>query len=53
VLTSGGVSRSVRVYRELMGRHFPTMTMVEVAALIEPEARVEVETTAVVPAEPR
>ena len=39
-----------RVYRELMGRHFPTMTMVEVAALIESEAMVEVETTAVVPA---
>ena len=38
-------------YRELMGRHFPTMTMVEVAALIESEAMVEVETTAVVPVE--
>jgi enamine deaminase RidA (YjgF/YER057c/UK114 family) len=36
-------------YRELMGRHFPAMTMVEVAALIESEAMVEVETTAVVP----
>jgi enamine deaminase RidA (YjgF/YER057c/UK114 family) len=42
-----------QVYRELMGRHFPAMTMVEVAALIESEARVEVETTAVVPVEPR
>jgi enamine deaminase RidA (YjgF/YER057c/UK114 family) len=41
-----------QAYRELMGRHFPTMTMVEVAALIEPEAMVEVETTAVVPIEP-
>jgi enamine deaminase RidA (YjgF/YER057c/UK114 family) len=40
------------VYRELMGRHFPTMTMVEVAALIESEAKVEVETTAVVPVGP-
>ena len=39
-------------YRELMGRHFPAMTMVQVAALIEPEAMVEVETTAVVPIEP-
>ena len=38
-----------RVYRELMGRHFPAMTMVEVTALIESEARVEIETTAVVP----
>jgi enamine deaminase RidA (YjgF/YER057c/UK114 family) len=42
-----------RVYRELMGRHFPTMTMVEVAALIESEAKVEIETTAVVSSEPR
>ena len=41
------------VYRELMGRHFPTMTMVEVAALIESEAKVEIETTAVVSSEPR
>jgi enamine deaminase RidA (YjgF/YER057c/UK114 family) len=40
------------VYREVMGRHFPAMTMVEVAALIEPEAMVEVETTAVVPIKP-
>ncbi len=41
-----------QVYRELMGRHFPAMTMVEVAALMESEARVEIETTAVVPVEP-
>ncbi len=42
-----------RVYRELMGQHFPAMAMVEVAALIESEAKVEVETTAVVPVETR
>jgi enamine deaminase RidA (YjgF/YER057c/UK114 family) len=42
-----------QVYRELMGRHFPAMTMVEVPALIESEAKVEVETTAVVPSDPR
>ena len=42
-----------RVYRELMGRHFPAMSMVEVSALIEGEARVEIETTAVVPAQER
>jgi enamine deaminase RidA (YjgF/YER057c/UK114 family) len=36
-------------YRELMGRHFPAMTAVEVAALVEPRARVEIEATAVVP----
>jgi enamine deaminase RidA (YjgF/YER057c/UK114 family) len=38
-----------RVYREMMGNHFPAMAMVQVAALIEEDARVEVETTAVVP----
>jgi enamine deaminase RidA (YjgF/YER057c/UK114 family) len=37
------------VYRELVGRHFPAMTAVEVAALIEDRARVEIEVTAVVP----
>ncbi len=36
-------------WRELMGRHFPAMAVVEVAALVEPEARVEIEATAVVP----
>jgi enamine deaminase RidA (YjgF/YER057c/UK114 family) len=37
------------VYRGLMGRHFPAMTAVEVAALIEDGAKVEIEATAVVP----
>lgn len=37
-----------QVYRELMGKHFPAMSMVEVSALIEDRARVEIETTAVV-----
>jgi len=37
------------VYREIMGRHFPAMTAFEVAALIEPRARVEIEATAVIP----
>lgn len=36
-------------WRELMGKNFPTMAVVEVAALVEPEARIEIETTAVVP----
>ena len=36
-------------YREIIGRHFPAMTAVEVAALIEDAARVEIEVTAVVP----
>ena len=38
-------------YRAVMGRHFPTMTAVEVRALIEDRARVEIEATAVIPDE--
>ena len=37
------------VYREVMGRHYPTMSAVQVSALIEPGALVEIEATAVVP----
>ena len=36
-------------YRELMGRHYPAMAVVVVAGLIEPEALVEIEATAVLP----
>lgn len=36
-------------YREVMGRHFPAMSVVEVRALLEDDARVEIEATAVVP----
>jgi enamine deaminase RidA (YjgF/YER057c/UK114 family) len=36
-------------YRSVMGRHFPTMTLVQVAALVEDGAKVEIEATAVVP----
>ena len=36
-------------WRELMGRHFPAMAVVEVAALVEPQALIEIETIAVVP----
>jgi enamine deaminase RidA (YjgF/YER057c/UK114 family) len=38
------------VYRELMGRHFPVMAMVQVVALMEARAKVEIEATAVLPA---
>jgi enamine deaminase RidA (YjgF/YER057c/UK114 family) len=37
------------VYREIMGRHFPAMALVEVTRLVEPEALLEIEATAVVP----
>lgn len=36
-------------YRELIGRHYPAMSAVQVAALMEARARVEIEVTAVVP----
>ena len=36
-------------YRELMGRHYPTMAVVQVSGLVEDQARLEIEATAVVP----
>ncbi|HEY7889552.1 MAG TPA: RidA family protein [Steroidobacteraceae bacterium] len=36
-------------YRTVMGKHFPAMTAVEVAALVEGQAKVEIEATAVIP----
>jgi enamine deaminase RidA (YjgF/YER057c/UK114 family) len=36
-------------YRALMGRHYPAMAAVEVSALIQDRAKIEIETTAVVP----
>ena len=36
-------------YRAVMGRHYPAMAMVQVVALIEDEAQVEIEATAVLP----
>ena len=40
-------------YRVVMGRHFPAMTLVQVAALVEDEAKLEIEATAVLPAAQR
>ncbi|MCI0340739.1 MAG: RidA family protein [Planctomycetales bacterium] len=36
-------------YRDVMGRNFPAMALVEVKALLEPGAKVEIEATAVIP----
>ena len=48
-----GISVALRelgdAYRGVMGRHFPAMTLVQVGALVEDQARVEIEATAVVP----
>ncbi len=37
------------VYRTIIGRHFPAMALVQVVALVEDRAKVEIEATAVVP----
>ena len=36
-------------YREVIGKHFPAMSAVQVAALIEDRAKLEIEATAVIP----
>ena len=38
-----------QVYREVMGRNFPAMTAIQVADLVENEAKGEIEVTAVIP----
>jgi enamine deaminase RidA (YjgF/YER057c/UK114 family) len=38
-----------QAYRDVMGRHFPAMTMVVVEALVEDQALVEIEATAEIP----
>jgi enamine deaminase RidA (YjgF/YER057c/UK114 family) len=53
-ITSAAEYRSARraigvAYREIVGEHFPAMSVVVVTALLEPEAKVEIEATAVVP----
>jgi len=37
------------IWREVMGRNFPAMAVVGVAALVEPDALVEIEATAILP----
>jgi enamine deaminase RidA (YjgF/YER057c/UK114 family) len=38
-----------RAYREIIGAHYPAMALVQVVALVEDRAQVEIEATAVVP----
>jgi len=40
------------VYRRVLGRHFPAMTLVQVVGLLEDRAKVEIEATAVLPQRP-
>jgi enamine deaminase RidA (YjgF/YER057c/UK114 family) len=37
-----------QVYRDLIGKHYPAMAVVEVSRLVEPDALIEIEATAVV-----
>lgn len=43
------VRRIGEIYREIMGKAFPTMAVVQVVALMEDDALIEIETTAVIP----
>jgi len=45
----GALKEIGAAWRELMGRHYPAMAVVQVVALIEEAAKVEIETTAVTP----
>jgi enamine deaminase RidA (YjgF/YER057c/UK114 family) len=38
-----------RAYRDVLGRHYPAMALVQVVALVEDRAKVEIEATAVIP----
>ena len=38
-----------QAYREVIGRHFPAMAAVQVMALVEDRAKIEIQATAVVP----
>ena len=38
-----------KIYREVMGRNFPAMALVQLKSLVEKDARLEIETTAVIP----
>jgi enamine deaminase RidA (YjgF/YER057c/UK114 family) len=38
-----------RAYREVIGDHYPAMAVVQVVRLVEQQAKIEVEATAIVP----
>jgi enamine deaminase RidA (YjgF/YER057c/UK114 family) len=47
----GALKEVGTAYRELMGRHYPAMAVVQVSGLVEDAARLEIEATAVIPRE--
>ena len=46
---NAGLREIGAAYRAVMGKHFPVMSVVQVVALMEAEAKVEIEATAVLP----
>ena len=48
----GALKEVGTAWRELMGRHYPAMAVVQVGGLMEDQARLEIETTAVIPEAP-
>lgn len=46
---TGNLKEIGAVYREVIGPHYPCMSLVQVVRLVEPAARVEIEATAVIP----
>jgi enamine deaminase RidA (YjgF/YER057c/UK114 family) len=47
----GSLEELGRAYREIIGHHYPAMALVQVAALVEDRAKLEIEATAVIPRE--
>ena len=45
----GNLKALGRVYREIIGGHYPAMALVQVVALVEDRAKLEIEATAVIP----
>ena len=45
----GAINEVGAAYRELVGKHYPAMAVLQVAGLIEDRAKLEIETTAVIP----
>ena len=48
---TGSLKEIGRVYREIIGRHYPAMAAMQVVALVEDRAKIEIQATAVVPDE--
>ena len=45
----GALKEIGQAYKQVIGRHYPAMALVQVVALVEDRAKVEIEATAVVP----